>query len=399
LGFVFLVSVIEYFMKRFIKLMLREWRHFTSNQVAMLIFIAAPVGYAVLMGLVYKDATLRDLPVVVVDLDNTPLSQKVIDAIDDNQYLKVVRVQANSDSIRQQMIFNGIIASITIPDRFEADINQKRHPEINVDINGSNMVSANYASTGLQLTLGVLNAGIEVETLKKKGIPSAVASEQFETFGITMARFYNPSSNYLLFLWPGMLGTIMQQVFLIVLALSFAREYEDNTFRDLVRYTQKPLRLLFYKALPYFLIGMIIWLPLIRICLPLFHLTMPPNEWLFYLVSAIFMLSVTFMGIAVSIMVSTQLKATEILMVIATPSFIISGQTWPLESMPMAVQLLSKSIPLTHYLQAFRALIMYDASIGEIMPQITALIIITLVFFVMAWLALRFKIAKAKILD
>lgn len=386
-------------MKRFIKLMLREWRHFTSNQVAMLIFLVAPIGYALLIGLVYKDATLRDLPVVVVDLDNTPLSQKVIDAIDDNQYLKVIRVQQSNDSIRQQMIFKGVVASITIPDRFEADINQKRHPEVVVDIDGSNMVTANYASTGLQMTLAVLNAGVEVESLKKKGMPAAIAAEQFEAFGISMTRFYNPSSNYLLFLWPGMLGTIMQQVFLIVLALSFAREYEDNTFRDLVRYTQNPLRLLFYKAFPYFLIGMLLWLPLIRIFLPMFHLTMPANEGLFYLVSALFMIAVTFMGISVSIMVSTQLKATEILMIIATPSFIISGQTWPLESMPVPVQWLSKSIPLTHYLQAFRNLLMYNASWHEIMPQITALLIIAGVFFVLAWAALSYQIARAKILE
>lgn len=379
--------------------MRREWQHFTSNQVAMLIFLGAPVAYALLVGLVYKDATLRDLPVVVVDLDHTPLSQKIADAIDDNQYIKVAKVQHHSDSLRHQMIANGIVAAITIPDRFEADVNQKRHPEIAVEINGSNMLTANYAATGLQTTLGTLNAGIEIETLKKKGTPAAVAAEQFESFGIAMSRYFNPSSNYLVFLWPGMLGTIMQQVFLIVLALSFAKEYEDNTFRDLVRYAQKPIYLLFYKAFPYFVMGMAIWLPMIKIYFYLFHVEMPVHEWAFYLVSALFMLSVTFMGIAVSIIMKSQLKATEILMIIATPSFIISGQTWPLEAMPTAVQWMSRAIPLTHYLQAFRSMMMYNASLRELMPQITMLSILTVVFFVIALLALRFKIARFKRLD
>lgn len=383
-------------MKHLITLLTREWKHFTSNQVAMLIFLGAPIAYAVLVGLVYKDAALRDLPVTVVDLDNTPLSQKVIDAIDDNQYVKVKRVQHNHDSLRHQMVNEGTVAAVTIPDRFEADVNQKRHPEISVDINGSNMLSANYVSTGVQTTLGVLNAGIEIETLKKKGMPAAIAAEQFESFGISMARFYNPSSNYLVFLWPGMLGTIMQQVFLIVLALSFAKEYEDNTFGDLVRYAQKPIYLLFYKAVPYFLMGVLVWFPLIKIYFYLFHVEMPQNEGLFYLVSALFMLAVTFMGIAVSIMMKSQLKATEILMVIATPSFIISGQTWPLEYMPRAVRVLSNTIPLTHYLQAFRSMMMYNAGFGELKPQITMLAVLTIVFFLIALIALRFKINREK---
>ncbi|MFT3737621.1 MAG: ABC transporter permease [Breznakibacter sp.] len=386
-------------MKRFVTLIRREWRHFTSNQVAMLIFLGAPIAYALLIGLVYKNATLHDLPVIVVDLDDTPLSQKITDAIDDNQYVKVVKVQHHCNSLRHQMIIDGIVAAITIPDRFEADVNQKRHPEVNIEINGSNMVTANYASTGLQTTLATLNAGIEIEALKKSGAPAAIASERFESFGISMTRYFNPSSNYLVFLWPGMLGTIMQQVFLIVLALSFAKEYEDNTFRDLVRYARRPIYLLFYKAFPYFVMGLAIWFPMIKTFFYLFNVEMPIHEGAFYLISALFMLSVTFMGIAVSIIMKNQLKATEILMVIATPSFIISGQTWPLEAMPTAVQWLSKSIPLTHYLQAFRNMMMYNASLDELMPQIKMLSILTVVFFVIALVALRFKIERFKRLD
>jgi len=384
--------------KRFMTLMQREWRLFTSNQVAMLIFIGAPVAYALIIGLVYKGAALRDLPVAVVDLDNTPLSNKLIDALDANQYIRVARVMPAADNPRSLMVDDRMAAVITIPDRFEADIQQKRHPEVNVDVDGANMLTANYASTGIQTTLAVMNAGMEIEGLKKKGTPAAIAAEQFESFKITINRYYNPSSNYLLFLFPGMLGTIMQQVFLIVLALSFAREYEDGTFRDLVRYTRRPLNLLFAKTVPYFLIGIAIWFPLINIFFPAFHLQMPANQWLFYLVSVLFLSAVTFMGVAVSIMMKNQLKATEVLMVIATPSFIISGQTWPLEYMPKGVQMLSNTIPLTHYLQAFRAMTTYGATAVELKPQITALLILNGVFLLMAWGALRYKIKRAHII-
>ncbi|MEZ5148082.1 MAG: hypothetical protein R2759_13720 [Bacteroidales bacterium] len=52
-------------------------------------------------------------------------------------------------------------------------------------------------------------------------------------------------------------------------------------------------------------------------------------------VVGIFVLSVCFIGILVSILIPSQLKATEeVLMVIATPSFILSGFTWPLSQMP-----------------------------------------------------------------
>jgi ABC-2 type transport system permease protein len=194
-----------------------------------------------------------------------------------------------------------------------------------------------------------------------------------------------------------MLGTIMQQVFLLVLALSFTKEYEDNTFRNLLRYTKRPSYLLLVKSLPYWIMGIALWFPLIRGFFPMFKVDMVESLGAFYLVSILFILSVTFLGIAVSIMMKSQLKATEVLMIIATPSFIISGQTWPLSQMPVVVQNIANAIPLTHYLEAFRGLIMYKATLSQIMPEVIALTILTIVNFLIAYVALRFKIARTTI--
>jgi ABC-2 type transport system permease protein len=84
-------------------------------------------------------------------------------------------------------------------------------------------------------------------------------------------------------------------------------------------------------------------------------------------------------------------------MVIATPSFIISGQTWPLSQMPVWVQTLASGIPLTHYLEAFRRLLLYQAGFSEIMPQLIGLSIITVVSFVVATILLKIKIKRLKI--
>jgi ABC-2 type transport system permease protein len=195
-----------------------------------------------------------------------------------------------------------------------------------------------------------MNAGIEIETLKKKGMPTAIANEQFESFKINLTRFFNPASNYLLFLWPGMLGTIMQQVFLLVLALSFAKEFEDKTFSHLLKYTKNSWFLVLVKSIPYLILGIALWVPLICIFFSLFHVDMVSSIGVFFLISLIFIMSLTFMGIATSILFRTQLKATEVLMIIAVPSFIISGQTWPLMQMPKLVQWISNMLPLTHFL-------------------------------------------------
>ena len=383
-------------MKLFFKLIQREFKLFGSNTLAVLIFIGAPILYALLIGNVYKEATIKDLPIMVVDLDNSPLSAKVIDALDDNLFLEVSKVESSHENVSKYVLEGNTMAVITIPKGFNADIQQKRYTEINADINGANMLTANYVSTGIQTVLASVNAKLEIETLKKKGMPNAIAEQQFETFRINVTRFYNPSSNYLLFLWPGMLGTIMQQVFLLALALSFAKEFEEGSFRNLIRYSSKSSYLLLVKSIPYWLMGIALWLPLIRGFFALFHVSMMPSMGTFYLVSALFILSLTFLGISASIIFNNQLKATEVLMIIAVPSFIISGQTWPLSQMPHVIQWVSNCIPLTHYLEAFRKLMLYQSDINGVMPQIKALLWLSLINAGIAYVALRYRITKQK---
>jgi ABC-2 type transport system permease protein len=79
-------------------------------------------------------------------------------------------------------------------------------------------------------------------------------------------------------------------------------------------------------------------------------------------------------------------------MIIATPSFIISGQTWPLSEMPTIIRYIADVIPLTHFLEGFRKLLLCNASLSEIMPQVIYLAILSVVFLAIAFISLRYRI-------
>ncbi len=384
-------------LKIFISLVWREVRQFFKNNVAVAVFLVAPVAYGILVGNVYKEGKVTGLPVMVVDLDSSPLSGQLIDAINESEYLQVVQVLRSPQGLKARMAEGEMLAVVHIPARFEADVQQRRHPEIAVDVDAVNMLAANYASTGIMRVLGTYNAGFEINSLQKSGLPAPAAEERFESFQISMSRFFNPSSNYLQFFYPGMLGTIMQQVFMLALALSFAREFDKGTFSELTAVSRNAGVLVFAKSIPYWVFGMGLWFMVLKLFFPVFNLPalhMGPHFWL---LTGLFMAAITFLGIAVSIVLRTQLKATEVLMILATPGFILSGYTWPLEQMPVWVQRLASAIPLTHYLQGFRKLEMYGADPATLMPQYRGLAIITAVSLVVAVAALQFKINRKEV--
>src|SRR5690606_2989554 len=174
-----------------------------------------------------------------------------------------------------------------------------------------------------------MKAGIQIKAQQKKGVPEFVATQQYEPFKTTIIKQNIRSGNYLYFMLPGVLLTVLQQVMMLALALSFASEFEKGTFKDLVNRSSNVFVLILVKILPYILMSILI-LGLYYGYSLYYRMPMHLDSLLFYGYTFLFLLAVAFIGILVSIAIPSQLKATEILMVIATPSFILSGFTWPL---------------------------------------------------------------------
>lgn len=382
-------------MKTFLTLLKREFNLFWNNKVLRILFIGAPILYGILIGYVYEKGKATDLPIIVVDLNQTDMSYKAIQMLQENEVVDVISVLSDIHAANEETINYEAASTIVIPKNFEKDILLKKYPEILVYVNTANMLTANFSSSAIQLSLGTLKAGISIESLKKQGMPEAVALTQYEPFKMSFIRKHNRSTNYLYFLWPGVLATILQQVLLLGLALSFASEFEKGSFSQLIEKTNSTAKLLLVKIIPYLIMSLGIW-GLYLLFSVWFRVPLSESIWALTAVAFIFVLSVSFMGILVSILIPNQLKATEILMVVATPSFIISGFTWPLSQMPVWIQFIANGIPLTHFLKIFRVLVVEQGTLTQTSDSLYAMIYIMLICGIVSYIALHIKKKRIK---
>lgn len=382
-------------MKVFFELLIREFKLFWGNKVLRLLFFGAPLLYGILIGYVYSKGKVTDLPIIVVDEDRSEMSAKVIEMMQDNEVLSIASLQFNTVNLDRLMVEKSAACVVMIPKGFEKDILTKQYPEITTIVNTSNVLTANYASGALQLVLGTLKAGVQIETLRKQGVPENLVMSQYEPFRTTFVKKNNRATNYMYFLWPGVLATVLQQVLLLGLALSFASEFESGSFKELVLKTRSTFSLIMVKLIPYLILSFVVWLMYWGFTF-WFRIPFFENLGELTLVAGIFILAVSFIGILVSILIPNQLKATEVLMVVATPSFMISGFTWPLSQMPEFVQAIAQIIPLTHFLPAFRILIIEKGSFDLTYPYIMNLTIISIIGFVLSFIVLHIK--KRKVL-
>lgn len=382
-------------MKNFLYLIKREFLLFFQNKVLMVLFLGAPIMYGVLVGAVYQKGTVTDLPIVVVNEDGSPLSKQLIDMFNENEVIYVADVLHDPFKAHDRAMELGATVVVNIPRNFSSDINYNRSTEMTMFVNTSNTLTSNYAMMAVNVCAATLKAGIQIKSLEKKGVPAYVAEKQYEPFKTTIIKQNFRSGNYLYFMLPGVLLTVLQQVLMLGLALSFASEFEKGTFKNLVDKSSNVFQLILVKIAPYLLMSVLIYALYYAYSL-YYRMPLHIEGFAFWGSSVLFLLAVSFIGILVSVAIPTQLQATEILMVIATPSFILSGFTWPISQMPGWVVAFANCIPLTHYLQIFRVLIVEQGTANIVESSIWGLAIIAIVTFVLAVIILQVKINQVK---
>lgn len=378
-------------MNKFIRLLRIEFKRIFANDVLLAIFFGAPVLYGILFGYVYQQAKVVDLPIVIIDQDRSPTSDKIIDAFGDNEGLLVSDVRYTAGNLIDEMPTQQYAAVITLPSNFEADVFQKKHPEIRVDLNMANILNANTASNHIQTVLVTLNAGMEIEGLKKQGMHPAQAKASYESFKININKLYNSTGNYVTFMLPGLLGGIMQQIIFLAMALVFSRDFEDGYFGTLVKESKSSLYLIALKTTPFLIMLPLIWL-VVALFFPYFNVDINIFNFPMFVLVVLLTFASIFIGMLFSIAIPSQLKATELLMVISTPAFILSGFTWPTMAIPDAITNIAQFIPLTQFLSGFRKIAFYDGDLASIKPELGMLFIIMAVSFIAMVILLQLKI-------
>lgn len=379
-------------MKQINYLLKREFRLFFTNKTMLSVFFMAPVFYALLIGFTYQSGKVENIPVILVNHDNTPLSNQVVEMLQDSKSLKILNYISEPANLKDETIKTEAAAVIVIPERFEAMMLQKKYPEVNVYVNTSNVLTANFATKAIQQILGTFSAGAEIKALQKKGMNADIAKTQFEPFKANYITLFNTTSNYLIFMWPAMMAVVLQQVILLAMAVTFSEEFKRESFlKDFAGKEKYAIVVMTIKCLPIWIFANFNIL-FFYLCSLYFKIPAPDNIGNFFLLTAAFVIAATNLGVLVSILVPDALKATQILMVIASPAFIISGFTWPSYAMPEFIKSFTAIIPLTPYLEALKIMVVQNGSDFLTKKHLVHLLILGWVYFILGWVALKIKI-------
>jgi ABC-2 type transport system permease protein len=361
------------------------WR---DSRIRSVVFIA-PFLYASIFCAVYINHTVYDLPIAVLQQDHSALAQKLVQMLDASSKLVVKEQVTSVEEIKDLMLSGHVDAAVVIPEDFSVRLKRGHDAMIPAFVNAGSMVGANIGAKGINEVVQTFSAGVEMNIRMKGGESLAHAKQAFMPVKLDLRPMFNPAFNYSNFMVPGLLMAILQQVILLGVALTWTGEFERGSLKELMVVTKRPWELFLGKSLPYVVLNFFVAVFYLMVLFPLNDIPME-GSWLIVIpFTFIFILAITSWGMWMSALCKTRLFATQVLMFLAMPSFVLSGFTWPQQAMPWVIRAFGHLLPLTYFVNSFRSIYLAAAPFKYVAGDVLAILGFLIVNCVLSIWAIR----------
>jgi ABC-2 type transport system permease protein len=193
--------------------------------------------------------------------------------------------------------------------------------------------------------------------------------------------FYNPELKSVFNFVPGVMTVILMLVSAMMTSISITREKELGTMEILLVSPLKPLQVIIGKVFPYIFLSIIN--AIVILTLGYFVFKMPINGSLLLLAfeSILFIITALSLGILISTVSNSQQTAMMLsLMGLMLPVIILSGFIFPINSMPLPMQVISNIIPAKWFIIIVKAIMLKGVGIQYIWKETLVLMGMTVVF-------------------
>ena len=199
-----------------------------------------------------------------------------------------------------------------------------------------------------------------------------------------VTNWFNPNLDYLWFILPSLLVQIGAISAMGVTAQSVARERELGSFDQLMVSPLRTWEVLVGKMMPPLLLGLFNVTAYMIIIPLVYGLHMQGSILLFYAATLVYLFAVIGLGMAISVISTTQQQAFLGMFVFTVPMILLSGFASPVENMPGWLQLIANADPLTHFLIISEGLFLKGMSAADVMANTWPIAVIGMVTMAVA---------------
>lgn len=356
-------------MKQFFAFVKKEFYHVLRDKRTLLILFGMPVAQILIFGFALTNE-VKNAKLLIVDQAKDISSQKIITEISASRYFEIENAISDPNQIEAAFQKGIIHLAIVFPANLNRDLMHLHKAQIQIiaDASDPNMATAltNYVSAIIR--------DYEFRLNKTFSVPMQILPD--------IRMLYNPQLKGAPNFVPGVMALVLMLICVLMTAISIVKEKETGTMEILLVSPIKPVLVIIAKAVPYLFLSLINVATILL--LSVFVLNVPVNGSLILLLaeSTLFIITCLTLGIFISIKTKTQQVAMLVsLMGMLLPTVLFSGFMFPIENMPVPLQLLSNIIPSKWFYIIVKSIMIKGVGFSVIWKETLILFGITLFLF------------------
>lgn len=342
-------------------LLRKEFRLIFRDKTILAMMFAMPIFQLIIMPLA-ADFEVSEVNIAYVDNDHSPYSTQLIHQIESSGYFNTIATPASHQEALQLLEHGTIDVLLEIPPQFEQNLIHQKHQQLYLAADAINGTKAALGSAYLASVIRQFNQ--EIDIISKS--PQA-ARQPTAQLGLENVNWYNPLSNYHYNIVPGILVLLLTLVGGFISALNIVREKEAGTMEQINVTPIKKWQFILGKLIPFWLIGLVVFTLGLAVMYIVYGIFPAGSLALLYLFAALYLIALLGFGLLISTFANTQLQAMFIAFFFIMIFILMSGLFTSTASMPRWAYLISQCIPITHFMEVVRLIVLKGAQFIDLL--------------------------------
>lgn len=368
---------------------LRELQILRKNNLYAFCMVVFPLLTGLFFTSLLSDGVPLDLPIGVVDLDNSSTSRSLVRRLDAFQNSRVVAHYPSVTAGRIAIQENEIYAFLYIPDGMAEKLLAGRQPKISYYYSMASLVAGSMVMKDLKTITTLGSAGVGQATMQAKGYTPEQIQTALQPVRIDTHQIGNPEGSYNVYLSTALVPGIMILFMMLISTYSLGMELKFDTGKELLAKADGNIVVaIIGKFLIHFIVFLMVVLLFQYYIYGVLGFPSMGSVWNILLLCLLQVAGSLGFGIFVFGLMPSLRMSMSICSLWAVLSISVAGSTFPVMGMDAPIQALSWLFPLRHYFMIYEVTVFNGFSLINAWFHLVALV----GFALLPW----FVVAKIK---
>ena len=368
------------------EIMLRELRILRQNHIYRFCMVLFPVLIIFFFTSIMDDGLPTNMPVGVVDLDNTSTTRSLTRRLDAFQTSKVVARYPSVTEARRAIQRNEIYGFLYIPKGTTEKLLASRQPKISYYYSNTTIAAGSMVMKDMKTISTLGSAAVGQATMRAKGLTDKQIQALLQPITIDLHQIANPWGSYNSYLSTVMVPGILMLFIFLISSYSLGTELKFNSSKKWLEMADRKISV---ALLGKFLPQTMIWLAIVY-CYEFYvfyHLHFPHDgsPWMLVLLGLMQVLASQGFGIFAFGLLPSLRMSMSISSLWAVLSISMAGSAFPIMGMDGPLQSLSWLFPLRHYYMMYQICVFNGFPLIEAWFHFVALA----AFMLLPWLVVK----------